>query len=189
MSASLDLEPDELVHRFAFADDGRVTPFSRIFGVAPRTAGVEIEGSTLRATFGPWRVVTPLANIDRVEVQGPYHWAKVAGPARYSMKDHSLTFATTARRGVAIHFKERIRGLDPLGVYRHPSLTVTVEDPDAFAATLRTAVGHVDEIVRDEHDHLEAMTTKELRELARRHDIQGVSRLKKDELVAALSEI
>jgi hypothetical protein len=188
-SPDLDLEPDELVHTFAFADDGRVSPFGRIFGVAPRNSRVEIDGSTLRATFGPWRVATPLANVEHVEVQGPYHWAKVAGPARYSMKDHSLTFATTVRRGVAISFTEPIRGLDPLGVYRHPSLTVTVEDPETFAATLRSAIEHVDEIERDEHDHLAGMTAKELRELGRRHGLEGVSGLKKDELVEALSEL
>lgn len=188
-SSDLRVEPEELVHRFAFADDGRVSPFARIFGVAPGNSAVEIDGSTLRATFGPWRVSTPLANVDDVEVQGPYHWLKVAGPARYSMKDHSLTFATTVRRGVAISFKEPIRGLDPLGVYRHPSLTVTVEDPETFVATLTSAIEHLDRIEQGEHDHLEAMTAKELRELGRQHGIEGVARLKKEELVAALGAL
>ena len=54
----------------------------------------------------------------------------------YSIADKSLTFATTTRRGVSISFVEPVAGLVPSGVVRHPSLTVTVDDPEALVAAL-----------------------------------------------------
>jgi hypothetical protein len=69
---------------------------------------------------------TPLSNITAVAVTGPYRFAKTAGPARLAITDRGLTFATNGKRGVRVSFKTGVRGLEPLGLIRHPELTVTV---------------------------------------------------------------
>jgi hypothetical protein len=98
---------------------------------------VEVDEETFLARFGPWRVRTPLTNITDVEVTGPYAFWKTAGPARYAITDRGLTFATNGDRGVLISFEKPVRGLDPLGILRHPELTVTVADVDGLADLLR----------------------------------------------------
>jgi hypothetical protein len=121
--------------RFAFARAYRL--LARGFGVGPATAWVEVGEETLSARFGPWRVSTPLANVSDVAVTGPYAFWKTAGPARLAITDRGLTFATNGDRGVLISFRKPVRGLDPLGVLRHPELTVTVADVDGLAELLR----------------------------------------------------
>jgi hypothetical protein len=108
-----------------------------LFGISPKTAWVDVGGDTLRARFGPWRVTTPLANISATAVTGPYAFLKTAGPARLAITDRGLTFATNGDRGVLISFHSPVRGLDPLGVLRHPELTVTVADIDGLVERLR----------------------------------------------------
>ena len=91
----------------------------------------------LEARFGLWRVSTPLANISDVAITGPYAFWKTAGPARLAITDRGLTFATNGDLGVLISFRTPVRGLDPLGVLRHPELTVTVADVEGLAELLR----------------------------------------------------
>ena len=110
---------------------------ARLFGITPETAWVDVGAHTLRARFGPWRVTTSLANISAIAVTGPYAFLKTAGPARLAITDRGLTFATNGERGVLISFHSPVRGLDPLGVLRHPELTVTVADIDGLAERLR----------------------------------------------------
>ena len=63
---------------------------------------------------------------------------KTIGPAHLSLADRGLTFATNRDEGVCIRFHEPVKGIDPLGVLRHPALTVTVDDVDALVASLPT---------------------------------------------------
>jgi hypothetical protein len=123
--------------RFAFAFDPSYQRWARTFGVRPGNTFVLVGDETFEARFGRWRVATPLANITGVEVTGPYAFWKTAGPARLAFTDRGLTFATNGERGVLVHFDKSVRGLDPLGVFRHPELTVTVADVDGLAALLR----------------------------------------------------
>jgi hypothetical protein len=123
--------------RFGFAFAPAYRLFAGAFGIGPATAWVDVGDRTLDARFGPWRVSTPLANISDVAVTGPYAFWKTAGPARLAITDRGLTFATNCDRGVLISFSSPVRGLDPLGVLRHPELTVTVADVDELAALLR----------------------------------------------------
>ena len=124
------------VCRFAFAFASSYRLPARAFGVTPATAWVKVDGALFEARFGPWRVVTPLANITDVAVTGPYRFAKTAGPARLAITDRGLTFATNGERGVRVSFRTPVRGLDPLGMIRHPELTVTVADVDRLAMLL-----------------------------------------------------
>jgi hypothetical protein len=123
---------------FAFASAYRLP--ARAFGISPATAWVDVGDETLEARFGPWRVSTPLANVTDVAITGPYAFWKTAGPARLAITDRGLTFATNRDRGVLISFRTPVRGLDPLGVLRHPELTVTVAEVDWLAELLGRGV-------------------------------------------------
>jgi hypothetical protein len=126
------------VERFGFAFARAYRLSARAFGITPATAWVDVGGEELDARFGPWRVSTPLANVTNAEVTGPYAFLKTAGPARLAITDRGLTFATNGDRGVLIAFRTPVRGLDPLGVLRHPELTVTASEVDRLAELLRT---------------------------------------------------
>ena len=118
--------------RFVFFFDPRLTWLSRIFGVRPETAFVEVGEAGVVAKFGPWRVASTAENLAGAEVTGPYRLPKVAGPAHLSLADRGLTFATNTKRGACIRFVRPVRGVDPLGLIRHPALTVTVADYDGL---------------------------------------------------------
>jgi hypothetical protein len=129
------------IERFAFRFARAYRVPARAFGISPATAFVDVGDVELDAHFGPWRVTTPLANIADVAVTGPYAFFKTAGPARLAITDRGLTFATNGDRGVRVSFRTSVRGLDPLGILRHPELTVTVADVDLLAELLRAGCG------------------------------------------------
>ncbi len=126
------------VERFDFAFAPSYRAPARAFGITPGTAWVDVGEETLEVHFGPWRLSTPLANITDVAVTGPYAFWKTAGPARLAITDQGLTFATNGKSGVLISFRTRVRGLEPLGVIRHPELTVTVAEVHRLAKLLRS---------------------------------------------------
>jgi hypothetical protein len=124
--------------RFEFRFDPVYARLGRAFGVTPSNSWVELDDTLLRARYGRWRVTTPLSNVAGVAITGPYRMFKTAGPARYAITDRGLSFTSNGDRGVLITFHRGVRGLDPLGLLRHPELTVTVADVDGFAAALRS---------------------------------------------------
>jgi hypothetical protein len=123
--------------RFDFAFGPRLRFASRLFGVAPANARVEVDAHDLAVRFGRWTLKTPVANVADVTVTGPYSWWKVAGPPRLSLVDRGITFATTSTRGLCMSFRDPVCGLLPTAALRHPAATVTVADPDGLAAALR----------------------------------------------------
>lgn len=129
-------EPSRTPLTFDFAFDSAHRAASLPFGVTPDTCRVELDDSELRVRFGPWSLRTPVANIVGVQLSGPYSFVKTAGPARLSFADRGLTCATTGKAGVCLEFADPIRGIDPLGLIRHPGLTLTVADPQAFATAV-----------------------------------------------------
>ena len=101
----------------------------------PETDAVVLTGDgRFVATFGRFRVDTPLANVDGAHTTGPYRWWKAIG-VRASRKDDGLTFGTSAAGGTCVHFTDPVRGVLPMRKH-HSALTVTVEDPAALAAAL-----------------------------------------------------
>ena len=82
----------------------------------------------------------PARNVVDVAVTGPYAIWKTRTP-RLAVTDRGLTFATNGDRGVLITFRAPVPGLEPVGVLRHPELTVTVADVDRLAQLLRARAG------------------------------------------------
>lgn len=120
---------------FGYAVDRRLAPFWLPFGVRPSKDGVTItDEGTFRATFGLFRMETPLTNIDGAHVTRDYRWWTAAG-ARGSMADDGLTFGTNYRAGVCVHFREPVPS--PLRRKGHSALTVTVADVDTLTDRLQ----------------------------------------------------
>jgi hypothetical protein len=119
---------------FKYDVDKRLAPFWLPLGVHPSKDGVTItDDGTFVAKFGFLKLETPLSNIDGAHVTRGYRWWTAAG-ARMSFVDDGLTFGTTARAGVCVHFRELV----PSRLRRkgHSALTVTVADLDGLVARL-----------------------------------------------------
>lgn len=140
MSESSDRPPSAPVHRFDFLFDSLYLPLLAAVGVTPSTAHVALTAERFVARFGPWLCTTPYDNIVDVCQTGPYLAVKAIG-ARLSLSDRGLTFGTTTQGGVCLTFGRPVPGIDPLGVIRHPGLTVTVAEPAGLVAAVRDRAG------------------------------------------------
>jgi hypothetical protein len=152
------------VTRFEFAFSRPLSWPLALIGVTPWTAHVDVTDE-FAVRFGPWSLVTPLSNVEGAEVTGPYLPFKVFGP-HISLADHGVTFGTTWRRGVCVRFREPVPAALPMGLLRHPGVTVTVADADRLAAALQTrahrdagAVGQVLRPVPDDAGLAEVTAT------------------------------
>ena len=102
-----------------------------LFGAAPESAYVDL-GDQLDARFGVGRLATPLENIVRWRIEGPWLWITAIG-IRRGIRDGVFSFSGTSRGGVRLDFRDRV----PLmRIFRTPALYVAVEDLDGFAAAL-----------------------------------------------------
>lgn len=126
--------------QFAFDFDGRYRRFLSALGVRPETAGVDVGATDVTVRFGRWRCTTAIANVRDVCMTGDYKAYRVIGP-RLSLADRGVSFGTNTHIGVCLLVRTPVRALDPLGVLRHPGITVTVRDPERFAATVRERAG------------------------------------------------
>ena len=75
--------------------------------------------------------MTPLANIARWRIEGPWLWITAIG-VRMNLRHRDITFGGSPHGGVRMDFVERVR-VGPLPV---PALYVTVDDLEGFAAAL-----------------------------------------------------
>jgi len=174
--------------RFPFDFDPRYRIAARPFGVQPSSAYVELDDDRLLARFGPWTVETPRSNVRGAGVTGPYALVKTIGPAHLSLVDRGLTFATNADAGACLSFRTPVKGMDPLGLIKHPGLTVTVADPDGLVALLTAGpVLRTDleerEAEQQAIDDLHTMTASQLRSLADDLGVAHTSSMAKRELV------
>lgn len=147
-----------MMSKFEFDVDPAMSRWNRWFGVNPGRCAVNpgrcavsIDDDVLIACFGPWTLRTPVANIIAATITGPYRVWRVAGPARLSLKDRGLTFATNHRQGLCLQFRTPVAGIDPFGLIRHPSLTVTVADPVRLAHAVGFSEVTVDDAVNEIH--------------------------------------
>lgn len=125
-----------MTQRFDFDFSRPVQRWNKLFAGNSQSAYVVVDDDALTAHFGPWMLTTTRSNIVDATITGPYRLWRVAGPARLSLADRGLTFATTTRTGLCLTFRSPVPGIDPLGIFRHPNLTVTVKDPRALATAL-----------------------------------------------------
>jgi len=135
-SRTLALRNVRGVQRFDFRFAPAYRRAARPFGITPERAWVQIDDEHLIANYGPWRLRTSLANISRVAITGPYRFYRTAGPARLGVTDGGLTFASNGERGVLLSFRQRVPAIDPLRLFRHPELTVTVTDVHGLVSAL-----------------------------------------------------
>jgi len=115
---------------FAFAASYRLPAL--MFGITPATAGVLVDDGWLRVRFGPWRLCTPRTNISECSLTGDFSYLRTAGPARLSLVDRGVTFATNPQRAICVRFRLPVPALDPTGRLLHPGATMTVAAPQAL---------------------------------------------------------
>lgn len=125
----------KVTEHFGYAIDKRYLPVLLPFLLRPARDGVTLtdEGS-LVATFGPFKIATPLSNVTGAHITENYRWWTAVG-VRMSRVDDGLTFGTNRNGGVCIHFAEKVPS--PLRRTGHSALTVTVADLEG----LETALG------------------------------------------------
>jgi hypothetical protein len=119
---------------FSYRFDVRFAPVWAGLLLALRRQGVVLtDDGRFVARYGFLVVDTPLTNVADAHVTGPYRWWTSVGP-RLSFVDDGLTFGTTNRRGVCVHFHEPIHRI--IGSRSHSALTVTVADCDGLVRSL-----------------------------------------------------
>ncbi len=128
------------VETFSFEFDHQFRRLLALAGITPGTAHLTLAPTRLAIRFGPWSCETPIANVTETCVTGPYRWYRAIGP-RGSFADLGVTFGTSTKGGVCVLLREPVRGLLPVGVVRHPGITVTVAEPERFVASLRRRAG------------------------------------------------
>ena len=119
---------------FGYAIDRRYLPVLVPFLLRPARDGVEItDERSFVATFGFFKISTPLANITGAHITRNYRWWTAVG-VRMSRADDGLTFGTNHDGGVCIHFGEKVPS--PLRRSGHSALTVTVADLEGLTMAL-----------------------------------------------------
>jgi hypothetical protein len=123
---------------FGSAIDRRYLPVLLPFLFRPSRDGVTLTEDEFVATFGVVKIRTPRANITGAHVTEHYRWWTAFG-VRMSMVDDGLTFGTNNRRGVCVHFDEKV----PSALRRggHSAVTVTVADTEGLVLALGAAGG------------------------------------------------
>jgi hypothetical protein len=119
---------------FGYAIDKRYLPVLLPFGLRPAKDGVTLtDDGAFRATFGVFKLTTPLTNITGAHITRHYRWWTSFG-VRGSMADDGLSFGTNHDGGVCIHFAEKVPS--PLRRRGHSALTVTVADLEGLTQAL-----------------------------------------------------
>jgi len=131
----VDAVPSTETRHFDFRFEPVMQALGAPFGVLPFTTGVEVDDE-VRIRFGPWSMRFPRDEVAGVEESTDYVLVKVAGPPHLSFADKGVTFATNRQRGLCIRLRTPQRGIDPLGLIRHPGVTVTVADIEGLRAAL-----------------------------------------------------
>jgi len=107
-------------------------PILLFFGVTGASrAWVKLTDDRLIARFGVGRADLAVADIERWEIVGPWHWIRAVG-IRHTFRTADMSFAGTARNGFLVHLRRKY----PIGWVRASEFYVTVEDPVALGAAL-----------------------------------------------------
>jgi hypothetical protein len=101
-----------------------------LFGVRRENSYVDL-GDDLVARFGRFGCTTPVSNIVRWSIEGPWLAITALG-VRRSIRHGDITFGGSHRGGVRVDFHEH----PALSIFHPPTLYLTVEDLAGFAAAL-----------------------------------------------------
>ena len=133
-------------HRLRLADDdARAHPFRfhraarrplALLGVRPANAHVFVDAHVLHVSFGPWAIVTPATNVVAADPVGALPVWRSLG-VRCSSVDRALTFATARTGAVRLRFRDPVHRFGSCAGPGHPTLTVTLEQPELLLRQLR----------------------------------------------------
>jgi hypothetical protein len=119
---------------FGYAIDKRYLAVLVPFGLRRAKDGVTLtDDGSFVATFGFFKIATPLTNITGAHITRNYRWWTAFG-VRGSRVDDGLSFGTNHDGGVCVHFAEKVPS--PLRRSGHSALTVTVTDLEGLTAAL-----------------------------------------------------
>ncbi len=116
--------------RFPMRLGRKSRPVLLLFGVREGNAFVDIDGGELDANFGFFHLRTPISNIVRYSIEGPWFWITAIG-VRLAVFHRDLTYGGNHIGGVRLDFAEPVRSLINV-----PALYVSVEDLEGFGAAL-----------------------------------------------------
>jgi hypothetical protein len=123
-----------MTQHFGYAIDRRYLPVLLPFGLRRTRDGVTLtDEASFVATFGFFKLATPIANITGAHVTRGYRWWTAVG-VRASLADDGLSFGTNTNAGVCVHFGEKVPS--PLRRNGHSALTVTVADLEGLVRAL-----------------------------------------------------
>ena len=101
-----------------------------LFGVRAENSYVDL-GDDLDARFGRFHCTTPVSNVVRWSIEGPWRALTALG-VRRSIRHADITFGGSPHGGVRLDFRDHPK----LSIFHPPALYVTVADPEGFAAAL-----------------------------------------------------
>lgn len=118
--------------RFPIRLDRRYRWYLAIFGARESTAFVDVGGDQIDARFGWAKVSTPISNIERWSIEGPWNSLTALGVRRGNSSGGDITFGGSAHGGVRIDLREPERFF----MFRPPAYYLTVDDLEGLAAAL-----------------------------------------------------
>jgi hypothetical protein len=102
----------------------------RLWTATPETAYVELSDD-LEIAFGRIRFRTPVSNLERWRIEGPFLWITAIG-VRRGVLHGDMSFAGSPHGAVRIDLRVRVRW----GPFRVPAVWVAADDLEGFAAAL-----------------------------------------------------
>lgn len=118
--------------RFPMRIGARSRLFLRVaFGVRADNAWAEVSDSEVAARFGRFGFRTPLENVARWRIEGPWLWITAIGRRR-SIRHGDVSFAGSPRGGLRIDLRTPYRAR----AFHVPAFYLGVEDLDGLAAAL-----------------------------------------------------
>jgi hypothetical protein len=118
--------------RFPIRLDPRFRWYLAIFGAREGTAWVDLDDERLTARFGWAHLSTPISNVTRWSIEGPWSSLTALGIRRSNFGGGDITFGGSAHGGVRID----LRNPERFFIFRPPAYYLTVDDLDGLAAAL-----------------------------------------------------
>ena len=124
--------PSTAAVEFPIRIQPNLKPILFLFGVRDDGRSVvRLADGELTARFGGFEARTPLTNIERWEIGGPYKSWRAVG-VRRTMGTHDLSFGGSAHGAVLLHFREPVRAARLMNT----ELYVSVDDLEGLGAAL-----------------------------------------------------